>query len=192
MVAVACLVLAYVLGSIPSALIVSRLAAGVDIRQLGDGNMGARNVKRTLGWKPGIAVALADVGKGVLPVLLAQTLDLSLGWRIATAFCAVLGHDFPIFAGFRGGQGLATTLGGLLVLAPTQTLIGLTVYGLLYLVTRHSDLSASIGIGLLVFLMWRMGQPALLVLSTVVLILTVPAKMLLDRPRRAHQGSVTG
>jgi acyl phosphate:glycerol-3-phosphate acyltransferase len=180
------LLAAYVLGSIPSALILSRLVAGVDIRELGDANMGARNVTRTLGWKPGLAVALVDISKGGLAVLLAQACGLDLGWRIGAGYGVVLGHDFPLFAGLRGGQGLATTAGVLLALVPEETLIGLVVYGLLYLVTRHSDLSAGTGMGLAVFLMWRWGEPPVLLISMVALILTIPAKMLLDRPRRLH------
>jgi len=175
--------IAYILGSIPSALLVSRRAARVDIREHGDGNMGARNVSRTLGWQWGTLVAALDVAKGILATLLAEWTGLSLGWRIVTGFCALLGHDFPVFAGFRGGQGLATMLGVLVVLAPLETLAGVAVYGLLFLVTRHSDLSAGIGIGLLVLLLVVRGQPFLLVASAIAMILTIPAKMMLDRPR---------
>jgi len=178
------LLIAYVLGSVPSALIVSRLFAGVDIRTLGDGNMGARNVSRTLGWKRGAIVALIDVGKGLLPVLLARASGLSLFWRIGAAFCAVLGHDFPIFAHFQGGQGLAATLGGLAALAPVEMVWGMTVYGTLFLITRHSDLSAGVGVGLTVLLMGLFHEPIELVVSSILLIVSVPAKMVLDRPRR--------
>jgi glycerol-3-phosphate acyltransferase PlsY len=180
------LLIAYLLGSIPSALIVSRLFAGVDIRTLGDGNMGARNVSRTLGWKRGAIVALIDVGKGLLPVLLARAFGLSLFWRIAAAFCAVLGHDFPIFAHFQGGQGLAATLGALAVLAPVEMAWGMTVYGTLFLITRNSDLGAGVGVGLTVLLMWVFHEPVELIVSSVMLIVSVPAKMMLDRPRRAR------
>ena len=180
------LLVAYILGSIPSALIVSRRMAGVDIRTVGDANMGARNVKRTLGWGPGIAVAVMDVAKGALAVLLAQAFDLSLGWRIAAGFCAVIGHDFPVFARFRGGQGLAAALGALIALAPVESACGLALYGLLYLITRHSDLSAGIGIGLLVLLIWVLGEPIELRVCAVAMILLVPAKTLLDRPRRVQ------
>ena len=178
--------IAYILGSIPSALLVSRRAGRVDIREHGDGNMGARNVSRTLGWQWGTLVAVLDVTKGMLASLLAQWTGLGLGWRIVTGFCALLGHDFPIFAGFRGGQGMATTLGVLAVLAPLETLAGVAVYGLLFLITRHSDLSAGVGIGLLVLLLVVRGQPALLVVSAIGMILTIPAKMMLDRPRRVR------
>ena len=180
------LLIAYLLGSIPSALIVSRLFAGVDIRTLGDGNMGARNVSRTLGWKRGAIVALIDVGKGLLPVLLARASGLSLFWRIGAAFCAVLGHDFPIFAHFQGGQGLAATLGALAVLAPVEMAWGMTVYGTLFLITRNSDLGAGVGVGLTVLLMWVFHEPVELIVSSVMLIVSVPAKMVLDRPRRAR------
>ncbi len=177
-------VIGYLLGSIPTAVIVSRRVAGVDIRTLGDANMGARNVSRTLGWKPAVVVAVVDFAKGFAPVMLARALGLDLAWQIAAGIGALLGHDFPLFAEFRGGQGLATTLGALMVLAPQQMAIGLTVYGMLYLLTRKSDLGASVGIGLTVLLMALARQPVGLILASLAMILSIPAKQALDRPRR--------
>jgi glycerol-3-phosphate acyltransferase PlsY len=174
---------AYLLGSIPTALIVSKRGFGKDIRELGDGNMGARNITRSLGWRAGILVAAVDVGKGLLAVLIPKLMGLSLGWQIAAAFCVVLGHDFPVFAHFAGGQGLAAILGSLAVLAPKEWAIGMVVYGTLYLITRHSDISAGIGVGLMVLLMWVFRRPIAMPISIIVLILTVPAKKILDRPR---------
>jgi len=179
----------YLLGSIPSAVIVARRVAGVDIRTLGDGNAGARNVSRTLGWKPALVVGLVDFFKGFVPVMLAKALNLDLGWQIATGFCALLGHDFPVFARLQGGQGLATLGGILLAVAPSQTLCGLAVYGVLYLITRNSDLGASVGVGLTVLLMVLAGKPAALIISCLVMILSIPAKQALDRPRRMHASS---
>jgi len=127
-----------------------------------------------------------DVSKGLLPILLARAFGLSLFWRIAAAFCAVLGHDFPIFAHFQGGQGLAATLGALAVLAPVEMVWGMTVYGTLFLITRNSDLSAGVGVGLTVLLMWVFHEPVELVVSSILLIVSVPAKTMLDRPRRAR------
>ncbi len=178
------LLIAYLIGSLPSALIVARWTGGVDIRTVGDGNMGAHNVKRVLGWRPGILVALMDFSKGALAVLLVKSLGLDIGWQLIALACAVLGHDFPIFAGFRGGQGLAATLGGLFALATLEMLIGLAVYGLLYLITRNANLGAGAGTGLGVLLMAIWGRPLLMVLGAVAIILTIPAKMLLDHPRR--------
>lgn len=178
------LFLAYLLGSIPTALIVTRHIARVDIRTVGDGNMGAHNVHRILGWGPSIVVAVVDFAKGALAVLLMQAAGFGLAWQLAALACAVLGHDFPIFAHLRGGQGLATTLGGLTALAVMEMVIGLVLYGMIYLVTRNANLGAGVGTGLGVFLMaWR-GQPLLLVAGAVAIILTIPAKMILDRSRR--------
>lgn len=174
----------YLLGSIPTAVIVSRRVAGVDIRTLGDANMGARNVSRTLGWKPAVVVAVVDFAKGFAPVMLAKALRLDLVWQVAAGIGALAGHDFPLFAGFRGGQGLATTLGALMALAPQQMVIGLVVYGALYLISRNSDLGAGVGIGLTVLLMVLAAQPLGLVLASLGMILSIPAKQALDRPRR--------
>ncbi len=180
------LLASYLLGSIPTALIVARRVAGVDIRTLGDGNMGARNVSRTLGARPAIAVALVDFFKGTLAVLLAQRMGLAPHWQVAAAFAAALGHDFPLFAGFRGGQGLGTTLGALLGLAPVPAALGMLLYGLAFLLTRLSDLSASLGIVLMLGLMWRQGQPSIVLLGALGMILFVPVKMLIDKPRRVR------
>jgi glycerol-3-phosphate acyltransferase PlsY len=175
------LLVGYILGSIPTAVIVTRRVAGVDIRTLGDGNMGARNVKRSIGWRPAIAVAAMDFSKGAAAVLLAQALGLSAGWQVASAAAALVGHGFPLFAGFRGGQGLATTLGSLLALAPAETAAGLCVYAILYLLTRHSDLSAGVGVGLLFVLLWVFDEPPVVILGSLGMILFIPGKMLLDR-----------
>lgn len=180
------LLVAYLLGSIPTALLVSRLVASSDIRSLGDGNMGARNVSRNVGWQWGTLVALVDACKGLGAVLLVQWLGLSLAWQVVTGFCALLGHDYPVFAGFRGGQGLATTIGVLAALAPLEMALGMLVYGLLFLITRNSDLSAGVGVGLMILLMCLRGQPAGLVASMVGMILTIPLKTLWDRPRRTR------
>ena len=178
------LLIAYLLGSIPTALLVARKMGGVDIRTVGDGNMGAHNVKDQFGWGAGILVAVVDFGKGALAVLFAQALGLDLVWQITALWAAVLGHGFPIFAGLRGGQGLATTLGGLTSLAFLEMVAGLILYGAIYLITRNSNLGASIGTGSGILLMWLTGRPPLLVISAIGIILFIPAKMILDRPRR--------
>ena len=178
------LLAAYLLGSIPTAVIVARKLGGADIRGLGDGNMGAHNTKAQFGWSAGILVALVDFGKGALAVWIAQASGLDLGWQLLALAFAVLGHDFPVFAHFRGGQGLATTLGGLLVIANVEMAIGLLIYGIIYLVTHNTDLGAGLGAGSGVLLMALRGQPLLMVVGSVMVILIIPAKFILDRPRR--------
>ena len=175
---------AYFLGSLPTALLVSRLFAHADIRELGDGNMGARNVTRTLGLGAGILVATVDFCKGALAVLLARSFDLSLAWQLAAGISAVIGHDFPIWAGFRGGQGMAASLGTLFVLMPIETTWGLIAFGSAHLLSRNFDLSAATGLGLLAFLAYTFDQPQVFLGYAIVLFLSIPAKKALDWPRR--------
>jgi glycerol-3-phosphate acyltransferase PlsY len=179
---------AYFLGSLPTALIVSRVIAHADIRDLGDGNMGARNVTHTLGWKAGVFVGVVDFSKGAIAVLLARYFGLSLAWQLAAGISAVIGHDFPIWAGFRGGQGMAAILGTLFVLMPTETFWGLIGFGTAYLLTRNFDLSAATGLGLLAFLAYLFDQPQVFLGYAVVLFLSIPAKKALDWPRRIQLG----
>jgi glycerol-3-phosphate acyltransferase PlsY len=178
------LILAYMLGSLPTALLVSRAVAGVDIREIGDGNMGARNVTRSLGWGPGIFVGTVDFSKGAIAVLIARNYDLNPAWQLASGVLAVVGHDFPIWVGFRGGQGMAAILGALFVLLPRQTVWGLASFASVYLVSRNFDLSAGVGLGLIAVLAWSAHQPPILLAYAVLLFLSIPAKKILDWPRR--------
>ena len=116
-------ILGYLLGSIPTAYIVGRLLKGVDIRQIGDGNMGAANTFRQLGPKAGIIVGIIDAGKGALAVLIAQAASLPLVAVLLTGTAVVVGHNWPVFLGFRGGRGEATTIGVLLVTITKPMLI---------------------------------------------------------------------
>jgi len=176
-------IVAYLLGSIPTAVIVAR-RTGVDIREVGDGNMGARNVARTIGAGPAVIVALCDFLKGAAAILLARAVGLSQGWVLAAAWAAVLGHDFPLFAHFHGGQGLATTLGTLLVLMPLEMAAALGLFGALYLLTHNSDLGASIGLACGLYMEYRAGRSQVLLFHMAVSLVAVPTKKLLDRHRR--------
>jgi glycerol-3-phosphate acyltransferase PlsY len=138
----------------------------------------------------GVIVALADALKGVFSVLLAKQLGLDLSWQCVAGAAAIMGHDFPIFAHFRGGQGLATTIGTMFVLFPEIAAIGLIVYAALYLTTRNSDLSASIGLGLMAFLLWRTDQPMILLVYTVATLLVIPAKKMLDSNRIINEDRI--
>jgi glycerol-3-phosphate acyltransferase PlsY len=168
--------MAYLIGSLPTALIVSRKLAGKDIREMGDGNMGARNTTHVLGWKAGILVAIIDFGKGALVILLCKEMAIPLIWQLAAGVCVVLGHDFSIFAQFRGGQGMATSLGTMGVLFIKATLIGLIIFGLVYLITHHFDLSAGIGLGSLVAAIWNLHESHIFIVYAVLLFLMIPAK----------------
>ena len=114
----------YLIGAVPSGAIVAR-ARGVDIRKVGSGNIGATNVLRSLGVGPAIVVALADPIKGAVATLLPFLFGMP-DWIVAsTALATVLGNDFSVFLGFRGGKGIATTTGAFLVVNPPAALAGL-------------------------------------------------------------------
>lgn len=139
---------AYLVGSIPVGLIVCKLWGGIDPREHGSGSMGATNVLRTVGKKAAAFVLAVDFGKGVLVVGL--TLLLAPGSYLLQGMAGLLviiGHTWPVFAGFKGGKGIATGWGAILVLSPLAavlTLIGLAIA----LLTRYVSLGSMIGAGL--------------------------------------------
>jgi len=108
-------ILGYFLGSIPTAYVVGRVAKGIDIRQVGDGNVGAANAFHQLGKKIGVTVGLIDAG---LAVLIAQAADIPQETVLITGVAAIIGHNWPVFLGFRGGRGECTTIGVLLIILP--------------------------------------------------------------------------
>ncbi len=141
-------VAAYLLGSIPTAVWWGKRYYGIDVREFGSGNAGATNTFRVLGKKAGIPVLLVDVLKGTVAVLLARFsfylpnsnafVNLELGLGIA----ALVGHVFPVFAGFRGGKGVATILGIVICLTPLASLMVLGVFVMVLLATRYVSLSS--------------------------------------------------
>lgn len=153
------LLVAYLLGSIPSALIASRLVLGRDIRELGNGNAGAKNTFQSVGWLAGVLVTAADITKGALAVGIARRWQAHDEIVLVAGACAVLGHDFPVFARFRGGQGMATILGVFGMIFPLQTILALCALGISLALSRSWDLSCAAAFILLVGLVWAEGQP---------------------------------
>ena len=127
---------AFALGSLPSAYIAARVLAGVDIREIGSGNPGALNAGDRLGKMVGVLVLLADAGKGVLAVALAQRLAAGDGWVYASAFLAVAGHNFSPFLRFRGGKGAATALGAAAYILPGAAALSIISGALMLTATR--------------------------------------------------------
>ena len=126
---VALLVFAYLLGSLPIGLIVGKAVRGIDVREHGSGNIGATNVWRTLGPVWGSLVFALDVGKGLAPVLLAQRNAAHIAWLpVAAGLAAILGHNFSVFLKFKGGKGVATTLGVAFGLSWVAGLVGFGVW----------------------------------------------------------------
>jgi len=149
------LVVAYLFGSLSSAIILCKLAGLPDPRTQGSGNPGATNVLRFGGKKLAATVLLFDVLKGVIPVAIAHMIDLDMVWVAATAFAAFLGHLFPIFFEFKGGKGVATALGGFIALSPLLAAAGLVTWLVVFAVTRISSLSALVAAALTpVYSLW--------------------------------------
>ena len=138
----ACVVAAYLLGSISFAVVLVRLVRGVDVRREGSGNAGATNVLRTSGKVLAILTMLLDVGKGALAVLVMRSITYDPRWLGAAACAAVLGHVFPIWFGFRGGKGVATAIGGFFVLCPFAVLAVVAVFVAVVAATRFVSLGS--------------------------------------------------
>ncbi len=170
----------YLLGSIPSAYIAGRLLKGVDIRRVGGGNVGALNTMREIGTVAGLAVLLADMGKGVLTVLIAQWLGVSLIFVFVAGLTAVVGHSWPVFLKFKGGMGGATAMGVLLALAPVEFAISFATMVIVVLVTSNFRLGMGVGLAFLPLIIWWFGGDNSLIIYSLTLPLflglrTIPA-----------------
>jgi glycerol-3-phosphate acyltransferase PlsY len=148
------IIFGYLLGSIPWGLLISKLK-GVDIRKVGSGNIGGANVVRGLGLKWGLLVGVLDVLKGVIPIFLA-TKFLSFDWQIASvAIAPVLGHIFPVWLNFRGGKGVATTVGVLFVLLEwPEILILLLIWLLILAIFRVMSFTSLLLVSFLPLILW--------------------------------------
>jgi len=145
------LVVAYLIGSIPSGYLIVRATEGEDVREKGSGGTGATNVSRSAGKGAGILTLILDVIKGVFVVFLAGILSDGLfpfaDWTIAFAgVLAILGHIFPVWLRFRGGKGVATALGVFLMLEPIVVVIALVVFAITFALTRYVSLASLVAI----------------------------------------------
>lgn len=143
------LLTAYLLGSIPTSVWVGKIFYHIDIREKGSGNAGATNTIRVLGIKAGIPVMIVDIAKGVLAVYLihffvpgAWTSYRTVYVEIVAGFAAVLGHVFPLFAGFRGGKGVATLFGMAIAIYPTVIWIPVVIFVVILLSTGYVSLGS--------------------------------------------------
>lgn len=133
----------YLLGATPTSYIAGKLGRGIDLREHGSKNLGATNVYRILGWKYAIPVALIDMAKGALPVIVFA----SPAWlAVAVGAAAVIGHMVSPYVSFRGGKGVATAAGMFLALAPVAVLIAIPVWGICLWLTGYVSLSSIIAV----------------------------------------------
>lgn len=181
------IVFGYLLGSIPTAYIAGRLLSGQDIRQMGDGNMGAANVFRELGSKAGITVGLIDAMKGALAILIAQGANVSQPGILMAGAASILGHNWPVFLDFRGGRGESTTIGILLTLIPKPMLI-LATPAILTLVLSHNVVLTSAVLFISFPLVcWWLGVPRIMVAYGLALAIVVALTHLYTTRKHAAQ-----
>jgi acyl phosphate:glycerol-3-phosphate acyltransferase len=163
------IVIAYFIGSIPTAIWLSRSFFGIDIREYGSGNSGATNTFRVLGWKWGTIVMVIDVIKGIaatslyvfLPYYLTSEWDRT-NFMVGLGLAAVLGHIFPIWADFRGGKGVATLFGMILAIQPLVAICCVGVFLLVLYLTRFVSLSsilASVAFAVLILFIFNEQEP---------------------------------
>jgi glycerol-3-phosphate acyltransferase PlsY len=154
---------AYLLGSIPFGLILAR-RRGVDVRQVGSGNIGATNVARNLGKKLGLVVLVLDVAKGAIPVLALRWLALDEHGHplliTAVGIAPILGHCFPVWLRLHGGKGVATALGVFLALEPAVAGMAVAVFAVLYALFRVVSLGSMTASVAVPVLLWALGRPA--------------------------------
>jgi len=145
------LVLSYLLGSIPTAIIAARFTRGIDIREHGSGNVGGTNALRTLGWKIGLSVMIFDIIKGWFAAYYIAQLGYDNGIidplivQILAGSFAILGHIYTIFAGFKGGKGVGTAAGMLLALYPVALLFCFAVFASTIAITKYVSLGSMLG-----------------------------------------------
>jgi glycerol-3-phosphate acyltransferase PlsY len=177
--------IAYILGSIPTSVWIGKAFHGVDVREHGSGNAGATNVIRVLGWKTGVPVLILDMVKGSTSALLPLFLDLAapgsasmINLEILTGLTAIIGHMFPVFAGFRGGKGVATAAGVVVALHPAVSMVCLGIFALVFILTGIVSISSiTAGIAFPVVLFVFFDTPSLIfrifsVIIAVALIIT--------------------
>jgi glycerol-3-phosphate acyltransferase PlsY len=176
------IVFAYLVGSIPSAVWLGKRFYKIDVREFGSGNAGATNTFRVLGKKAGIVVLVCDILKGSLSVLLAFLSSYNVNsnqfvnLQLALGIAAVVGHVFPVFAGFRGGKGVATILGIVICLTPITSALGLIVFLTVLILTRYVSLSsimAGISYPILLKFILKNDNQTLFIFSIFVAILLV-------------------
>jgi len=133
----------YLLGNIPSGVLISKIYGIRDIRKHGSGNTGTTNVLRTLGWLPSVLTLVCDCLKGYVACLIGRWLAGDPGMLLG-GLCAILGHDFPVFMGFKGGKGIATSLGLIIAISPWIALGELLVQIVTVAITRYMSIASLI------------------------------------------------
>lgn len=176
------LVLSYLAGSFPTSIIVGKITKGIDIREHGSGNAGGTNSFRVLGWKAGLFVSLVDIAKGTFATLVISRIRFGTApfenpsiVMILAGICAILGHTYTIFAGFKGGKGVATGAGMLIALFPYALLTCLVIFLLTLFTTGFvsvSSITGAVSLPIMLFMFDRFlnmnVDPVLMIVSIII------------------------
>jgi glycerol-3-phosphate acyltransferase PlsY len=175
------LILAYLIGSVPTSVWIGKSFFGVDIRERGSKNAGATNAIRILGWKAGISVLIIDMFKGWLAVNLIHLTNYYIPetgdfieFQLLLGIAAILGHIFPVYVGFRGGKGVATLFGLVLAINPEPTLLCTGIFVLTLIITKYVSLSsmiAAFAFPVLVIFVFKSTTPSLVIFSLIISVL---------------------
>ncbi len=172
MLSIAAIVTGYLLGSISFSYLYGKLFKGIDIRNHGSGNAGATNTLRVLGKGPAILVLALDVLKAIFAVWIGKWLQQDELWiPVLCGVAAIIGHNWPIFFGFRGGKGIATTIGVMATLCFLPTLYAGLIAILAIVITRYVSLGSLLFTGLIPFFIWGMDRPMPYLTASIVICL---------------------
>jgi len=176
-------IISYFLGSIPFSYIVAKAVKGVDIRIIGEGNVGGRNVWHVVGKKYGVIAGFLDFAKGTLAYLAGFLLGLAPWWIWLCGLCVVLGHCFPIFLKGRGGKGAASAMGFLFGMEPLLIVISGAITILMYLSWHKFHLAMSTGMGSIPILWWLLFKKSWMeVVILICFLLVLGLKRMIDEP----------
>ena len=178
---VAILILAYLLGSVPTSVWLGRKFYGIDIREHGSKNAGSTNAIRILGWKAGLGVLFFEIFKGWLAVNLIHLTNYYIpetgdyiNFQLLLGIAAIMGHIFPVYVGFKGGKGVATLLGFVIAIDPYTTMICIGVFILTLIITKYVSLSSMIAgfsFPILVIFVFKTTTPTLVLFSLIISVL---------------------
>lgn len=169
MITFAVLLVSYLVGSIPFSYLIPKLVAGIDVRDAGTHNVGAHNAMQQAGRMPGIVAGLLDAGKGIAVVTTARAVGMTAPMVVLAGCVAVVGHNAPVWLRFRGGRGLATSLGIIVALMPTEALLPLLALTVLYIgITHNIAFSTLVSFVALAGIAWWHGQPLAFIVAPLV------------------------
>ena len=185
--------LAYLIGSVPTTWLIYYVRTGRDLRAVGDGNVGSANaIREGGGWWSGHIALLLDVGKGLLAVSIARWLDLPTGWWLVAGYTVMAGHMFPIWLRFHGGRSAATAMGAIGAMLPWQFGITFAAGTVTFLIVGIAELGILIAVGPLPFLAVALEEPTAVIVFAISAPIIAAMKAAFDRWRRMRRAATTG